>query len=126
MDESQHTIRLVQHQWQSYFHQGNAAGIAALYTETGQLMPAYSPAIRGRQAIQAFWQGFLDMGIYTMLRESTTLESLTATVNETGAYRFLDRRRRILDVGKYVIIWKATHWQWQIHCEIWTSNLPLR
>ena len=28
--------------------QGNAAGVAAVYTETGQLLPAYSAAIVGR------------------------------------------------------------------------------
>lgn len=87
-------------------------------------MPAYSAAICRRPAIQAFWQGCFDMGIGAMLREPSTIDYLLNTANEVGAYRFLDSRNRLLDVGKYVTIWQQRQNLWQIHCEIWTSNLP--
>lgn len=126
MGESEYVIRVVQRQWQHCFQQGNAAGMATLYTAAGQIMPAYSTAISGRPAIQAFWQGCFDMGICAMPRETAHFDWLANTVNEVGTYRFLDSQHRLLDVGKYVMIWKAHHRQWQIHCEIWTSNLPMR
>lgn len=37
------------------FGRGDAAGVAALYTTGGQLLPPNSPVIAGRDAIQAFW-----------------------------------------------------------------------
>jgi len=104
MDESEQAIRIVQRQWQHCFQQGNAAGIAVLYTAVGQIMPAYNPAISGRPAIQAFWQGCFDMGICAMPRETVNLDWLAHTVNEVGAYRLLDGQHRLLDVGKYVMI----------------------
>src|SRR6266852_855703 len=42
---------------------GDGAGLAALYAADGQVLPAGSDVIRGRDAIQKFWQGALDSGI---------------------------------------------------------------
>lgn len=122
-NDDQRVIRIVAQQWLCYFRQGNAAGLATLYTVTGQIMPAYSAAICGRPAIQAFWQGCFDMGIGAMLREPATIDCLLTTANEIGVYRFLDTRNRLLDVGNYVTIWQRRQAIWQIACDIWTSNL---
>lgn len=120
-----HTAVILAHQQlMSCFRQGDAAGVAAVYAEAGQIMPAYSAAIHGRAAIQAFWQGCIDMGIGAMRRTPRDSDYLGDTINEIGDYAFLDRHGRLLDVGKYVVIWKAQHGQWQIQRDIWTSNLP--
>ncbi len=108
------------------FESGDSAGIATLYAEAGQIMPAYSTAISGRAAIQAFWQGCIDMGICAMQRTALEVDCLNETVNEVGEYRFLGQHDCVLDVGKYVVIWKEQQGQWQIQRDIWTSNLPLR
>lgn len=106
------------------FASGNTAGVVALYAEEGQIMPSYSAAIHGRAAIQAFWQGCIDMGIWAMQRTPLKIDCLAGTINEVGEYRFFDYQQRILDVGKYVTIWKEQDRQWQIQRDIWTSNLP--
>ena len=107
------------------FAQRDAATLAAIYTEDGQILPLYSAAISGRAAIQAFWQGCMDMGIGAMQRTPRTIDCLGDTVNELGDYTILDGQGRMLDVGKYVVIWKAHHGQWQMQCDIWTSNRPV-
>ena len=117
-------VTLAHQQLMICFRQGDAAGVAAVYAAEGQIMPAYSAAIHGRAAIQAFWQGCIDMGIGAMRRTPRDIDDLGDTLNEMGDYTFLDRHGRLLDVGKYVIIWKAQQGQWQIQCDIWTSNLP--
>ena len=125
-DETPNAIALVAWQWLTYFRQGDAAGLALLYTPNGQLMPPYSAAITGRQAIRAFWQGCFDMGIGAMAREPHTIDDLCHTANEIGIYHFLDTRNRLLDVGKYVTIWQHRQGLWQIAYDIWTSNLATR
>jgi uncharacterized protein (TIGR02246 family) len=45
------------------FKRGDAAGMAALYTENGQVMPPNGDLVTGRQAVQMFWQAVMDMGI---------------------------------------------------------------
>lgn len=106
------------------FAQGDAAAIAAIYTEEGQLLPAYSPAIISRAAIQAFWQGCIDMGIGALRRHPSEVDQLNETVNEVGAYELYGRDGQLLDVGKYIVIWKWAQGRWQIYRDIWTSNLP--
>lgn len=96
-----------------------------VYAADAQLLPADSPAIRGRAAIQAFWQGCWDMGIGTVERTPSEMDCLLDTINEVGGYRILDRQGRVVDVGNYVVIWKQQQGQWQIHRDIWTSDLPV-
>ncbi len=114
----------VYQQFMASFDQQDATGIAALYTEEGQLLPAYSTAIAGRAAIQAFWQGCIDMGICALRRQPIEVDQLNETVNEIGAYELYGRDGKLLDVGKYVVIWKWVQDRWQIYRDIWTSNLP--
>lgn len=124
MDVIPPALLVAQQQLCACFASGDATGVAAIYAEAGQIMPAYSPAIRGRAAIQAFWQGCIDMGICTMQRIPLEVDALAGTINEVGEYRFFDRQQHNLDVGKYVIIWKEQGGQWQIQRDIWTSDLP--
>jgi ketosteroid isomerase-like protein len=120
-----HAAVMAAHQaWMASFRQGDAAGVAALYAEAGQLLPAYSTAISGRAAIQAFWQGCIDMGICAMSCTPLEVDCLAETVNEVGEYRFLVCHNRVLDVGKYVVIWKLQRGQWKVQRHIWTSNRP--
>lgn len=104
--------------------QQDAAAVAAIYSEDGQVLPAYSKVIAGKPAIQAFWQGCLDMGITSLQRNSVEMELFHATANEVGNYLLYGRNGKVIDVGKYVVIWKEQGGQWKIHRDIWTSNLP--
>jgi len=117
-------ILAVHQQLMASFAQCDGLGVAAVYAENGQLLPAYSTAISGRAAIRAFWQGWIDVGIRGVQRTPREVDCLCDTVNEVGEYRILDRHSRVLDVGKYVVIWKQPHGQWKIQHDIWTSNLP--
>jgi uncharacterized protein (TIGR02246 family) len=42
------------------YQQGDAAGCAAVFTEDAIMLPTNEPMVRGKQAIQKFFQGFLD------------------------------------------------------------------
>ena len=50
------------------FSRRDAAALAASYTKDGQLLPPHSDIITGKQAIEAFWQSVMDMGI-TQIKE---------------------------------------------------------
>ena len=43
------------------FNRGDTAALADLYTENGQLLPAGSDVVTGKEAIQNFWQGGMDI-----------------------------------------------------------------
>jgi uncharacterized protein (TIGR02246 family) len=106
------------------FARGDAAGVAAHYTANGQLLPPNSDAVGGRQAIQAFWQGAMDMGIKSVNLEIAEAEGHGETAHEVGRYTLQAEGGQVLDQGKYVVIWKREGGQWKLHRDIWNSSRP--
>ena len=49
--------------WQAALNAGDAAGVAALYTDDGVLHPPNSAPVNGRDAIEAFWAGVTEAGV---------------------------------------------------------------
>ena len=111
-------------QWEEAFNSGDAASIAAMMSPNGQIMPPNGSIIEGREAIQAFWQGFIDSGV------SGSLTIIETTVDgnmgyKVGTYRILDPEGAEVDHGKYVEIWRFMDGKWQFHRDIWNSSVPL-
>ncbi len=61
--DASNAIASVDEKFVAAFNRGDAAGLASLYTENGQILPSNSDFITGKTAIQGFWQAVLDMGI---------------------------------------------------------------
>ncbi|MEE9277686.1 MAG: DUF4440 domain-containing protein [Dehalococcoidia bacterium] len=107
---------------------GDAAGCAAVYPDDGILLPPNAPTFTGRQAIQEFWQGAIDMGVKGANLKTVSLEEHGNTAIEIGAYT-LDIQPpdgdATQDIGKYVVIWKRQSdgsWMWAI--DIFNSDNP--
>ena len=103
---------------------GDAAAMAALYTENGHVLPPNSDAVNGRSAIQSFWQGAIQMGIKAVKLETLEVEGHGATANEVGKFILQGEGGRVVDSGKYVVIWKQEAGQWKLHRDIWNSSRP--
>ena len=71
------------------FKRRDAAGMAELYTEDGQLMPPNSDFVTGKLGIQAVWQSVMDMGVKEAKLEIVELEDTR---------RYGHRSRQIHDV----------------------------
>lgn len=108
---------------------GDAAAIAALYSEDATVLPPDSAMIKGRQAIQASWNGSLQMGIK---------DAVLTTVEVSGAGDYAYEIGKVLltiqpagqaalqQTAKYVVVWKkAASGSWQLHVDIWNS-LPAK
>ena len=106
------------------FSRGDAAGLAAFYTENGQILPPNSDFVTGRQAIQAFWQGAMDMGIKSVKIEIVEVEGHGDTAIEVGKYTLSGEAGQVLDMGKYIVILKQVDGQWKLHREIFNSSMP--
>ncbi|MBP1768354.1 MAG: Ketosteroid isomerase [Candidatus Aminicenantes bacterium] len=108
---------------------GDAAAIAALYSEDATVLPPDSDMIQGRQRIEASWKGSLQMGIK---------DAVLTTVNVSGAGDYAYEVGKVLltiqppgqaamqQTAKYVVVWKkAASGTWQLHVDIWNS-LPAK
>jgi uncharacterized protein (TIGR02246 family) len=106
------------------FMRGDAAGMAALYTADGQLLPTGTDFVTGSQAIQAFWQSVMGMGIREATLETVEVEAHGDTAHEVGRYVLRGDGGQAMDQGKYIVIWKQVGGQWKLHRDVWNSSMP--
>jgi ketosteroid isomerase-like protein len=87
------------------FERGDAAGLAALHTENGQVLPPSSDFVTGRHAVQTFWQAVMDMGVKEAKLEIVELEGHGHTAFEVSTFTLQRDGGQVLVKGKYVVIW---------------------
>ena len=104
------------------FGNQDAAGIAKLYTDNGQLLPANSGVVAGTARIQAFWQGAFDMGLRELVLETVELKDHGETAIEVGRYTLKADGGAVADKGKYIVVWKNDGGTWKLHRDIWTTS----
>lgn len=106
------------------FSRGDSAGMAALYTENGQFLPPNSDFVTGKQAIQAIFQAFMDMGVKAIKLETIEVEGYGDTASEVGKYILEDEGGQVPDRGKFIVIWKQEAGQWKVHRDIINTSMP--
>ena len=125
MDKSENVreaIAAANEAFMAAFRAGDAAGLAALYTASGQLLPPNAGFMVGREAIQAFWQGAMDMGIATAKIETRKVEGHGNTAIEVSTYTLHAQDGTELDAGKFIVIWKRVKGDWKLHRDIFNSS----
>jgi uncharacterized protein (TIGR02246 family) len=103
---------------------GDGAGLAALYAADGQVLPAGSDPIKGPQAIQKFWQGALDSGIAGIGLTTIELFGRGTTATEVGRYELRDKAGKVLDHGKYIVVWRHEGGKWKLLRDMFSTNVP--
>ena len=107
--DQQTEIRTLIETWEKSANAKDASGIAALYAENATLLPPGQPAIKGRQNIQAFWQGFFDAGASDAKLKSVEIAGSGAFVYEIGEYSAMMPQPTggtARGTGKYLVVWE--------------------
>ncbi len=102
---------------------GNAAGIASMYAEDAMAFPPNAEIAKGRAEIQKVWQGMIDAKLQGEVR-TIDLQTHGNIAIESGTYVIKDASGNTVDHGKYVVAWKRGKNGWQMHRDIWNSNMP--
>lgn len=101
---------------------GEAALIAAAYTEDGKLFPDKRDIIEGREAIQKYWTPGAG---YSTSYHKVRPEEITVTGDQAYDYGYYEGKTKREDgsesswKGKYVIVWKRVEGEWKIYLDIW-------
>ncbi len=111
---------------------GDADKIAEVYAQDGSLLAPNLPPQKGRDAVRAFWGGFLDA--YTVRFEvaSDTIEGRGDLAYNQGHYRFTAVPKAkgvpgIADEGKFLeILKKQGDGSWKYVVDMYSSNLALQ
>jgi uncharacterized protein (TIGR02246 family) len=127
MDAVRKAILAANKEFMAAFERGDTAGIAAMYTEDGKLLPPNSRMLTGWQAIRAFWQGAREAGGKTTKLETLDVESRDDLAVEIGRYTLTLQSKSgdtVTDQGKYIVVWKNDHGVWKLQIDIWNTDTP--
>ena len=127
MGDIRSAIEAVNEKFMAALTRGDAAGVAALYTADARLLPPNLEMMKGTEAIQAFWQGGIDMGIKEARLETVEVEAQENVAYEIGKYILTIQPaggEAITDMGKYLVIWKHQDGSWKLHVDIWNTSVP--
>jgi ketosteroid isomerase-like protein len=99
---------------ESAYTRGDVAGCVAVYTDDAEILGPDAPAIRGKQAIEAFFKDQVarDISFDTDSTLSMVRGDLAA---EQGTYRV--RNVRIgenVEYGEYLNVWRRSGGQWRV------------
>ena len=122
-DDIRSAIEAANKMWEAAASRGDGAGVAALYTDDAQLLPAQSDFVTGTEAIGQFWQAVFDSGIKGASLVTVEVESHGNTAYEVGKFDLRGAGGKVLDHGKYVVIWKKEGTSWKLHRDIWTTSV---
>ena len=105
---------------------GDAAGVAAHYTDDAALLPPNAARIDGREGIQGVWQGLIDANVRDVAMTTQEVDVFGEVANEVGTITATAPSKdggRAQLAGKYVAVWKrGTEGTWQLHRDIWNFD----
>ncbi len=101
---------------------GDAAALATLYTDDAWLLPPGADMLRGRAAIQEFWNSRFQR-IAAVQLTTTDLSAIGEDgAREIGAALITLKGQEQPLTGKYIVVWKLTGGEWKLEADMWNSN----
>lgn len=112
--------------WIAAFAKGDAAGVAALYTETATMLPPGAGMQKGRAAIEGFVKAAMGSGLANIALTTTDLTRTgPVSAREIGILMFdapNAQKQLTRAEGKYVVNWRLVKGKWMLDTDIWNTN----
>ena len=121
--QSKATIQKADDKWSEAFNKGDAAALAAMYTEDAYVLPPGAEIIKGRSAIGAFWQQQMQQ-IGDVKCTALDVKPLgRKAAREIGTCSFRTKGQQPQDGAlKYAVVWEKVGGQWELLQDIWNTN----
>ena len=116
-------IQQLDDQWTAAFNRGDAAAVAAMYTQDAYVLPAMAPIVKGRAAIEAFWKDAVPK--YQDVK-CTALDVKPLGGNaarEIGSCSMMTKAPPLQEVElKYAVVWQKEGGRWKLLQDIWNMD----
>ena len=117
------TIEKLNDVWTAAFNKGDAAAVAALYTEDAYVLPPGSAIVKGRPAIEAFWRQAAQQMSDAKLTTLDVLPLGRSAAREIGTVTLKTKSQPPQEVvGKYVVVWRKVGRDWKLATDIWNTD----
>ena len=117
------TIEKLNEVWMAAFNKGDAAAVAALYTEDAYVLPPGSEIVKGRPAIEAFWRQAAQQMSDAKLTTVDLLPLGPGAAREIGTVSLKTKSGPPQEVvGKYAVVWLKVGSDWKLAIDIWNTN----
>jgi uncharacterized protein (TIGR02246 family) len=121
--QSKATIQKLDDKWAEAFDKGDAAALAAMYTEDAYALPPGAEMMKGRSAIEAFWRQQMQQ-IGDVKCTALDVKPLgRSAAREIGTCSFKTKAQPPQDGAlKYAVVWEKAGSQWRLLQDIWNTN----
>ena len=117
------TIEKLNDAWTAAFNKGDAAAVAALYSEDAYVLPPGSAMVKGRAAIEAFWRQAAQQMSDAKLTTVDVLPLGRSAAREIGTVTLKTKSQPPQEVvGKYVVVWRKIGRDWKLATDIWNTD----
>lgn len=124
-DEVRQAIDKVNRRFSEGFVESDASITASVYAEDAVICPPNSEMIRGRNAIESFWDSVIKMGAKQAVLTTVELSGSGDTLHELGTGTLTihpEGQDPVEQQVKYVVVWKRTTDGWKYQWDIWNSS----
>jgi len=111
--------------WQAAYNGGDAAGVAALYSEDGTVMAPNMEAAKGRKAIEALIKMDMAQNPGKLAVKTVKTETSGELAFATGTYTATGADGSTVDKGKWLTVFKKVKGKWMMHYDTWNSDLGM-
>jgi uncharacterized protein (TIGR02246 family) len=109
--------------WTAAFNKGDAAAVAALYTEDAYVLPPGSGMVKGRAAIEAFWRQAAQQMSDAKLTTVDVLPLGRSAAREIGTVTLKTKSQPPQEIlGKYIVVWRKIGRDWKLATDIWNTD----
>lgn len=115
-------IEKMDHAWQTAYNAGDAAALAALYSEDAKVMAPGSAAVSGRAAIQAMFAADIARGSKNALTLVEVLGGGDFAI-EVGSWVETGADGAHKDHGTFLTVHKRVGGDWKIYRDTWNSSM---
>lgn len=125
--QAREAIEGVDREWEQAANRGDAAGLAALYTDDAYFLAPNMELVQGRENIRQTLQAFIDAGMSSVDFTSVDVGVSGELAYEVGRYSLEigPEGQRVTDTGKYVIVARRQpDGSWKLVADMFNSSQP--
>ena len=123
LSNARSTIEAANNNFQAAIQKGDSASLAASYTQDAWVLPPNSEPVKGND-IAPFWGSFIRSGVKDIKLMVDDLTGNDELLAETGNYEIYAAENKLIDKGKYVVVWKSEGGKWKMYRDIFNTSMP--